>query len=301
MENTGRKRVNLHLGAHKTATTFIQKVLRASKSNLAGHGIKYVPMQNVRKNVTHRMRAHYNRGVSRTVTIAAVRKYFESRFPEECTTLVVSEENFVGNCKQLYTKSDLYPDAADRLQIVADALQGYEVNVYFCVRDYLDFLPSAYCEYLRHNDFVTFETFLGGVDPQKDYWVRVVEGITGVFGSDRTHVWAYEDFRKHTGRIMAELVSSADVRFSYEIEDARLSMSDMSIRVLSKLDEILSPADTRKLVKAVTLAFPKSEGYGGYAPWDDAQQAFWSGKYQHELDLLRQREGLFLDLQQSAS
>jgi len=301
MKNTGRKRVNLHIGAHKTATTFIQKVLRASKGSLSGHGVKYVPMQNVRKNVTHGIRAHKNRGVSRSATVTRIREYVESRFPDDYTTLVISEENLVGNCRELYTKSDLYPDIAVRLQLVAEALQVYEVDVYFCMRGYVDFLPSAYCEFLRHNDFITFETFLGGVDPDKHYWVGVIDRISGVFGSDHTHVWAYEDFRKHSERIMAELVSSADIRFTYDIEDARLSMSDMSIRALTKLDEILSPAETRKLVKAVTLAFPKSEGYAGYSPWSDQQRAFWSGKYQGELDDLKGREGLFINLQKSAS
>ena len=166
MRNTERKKVNLHIGAHKTATTFIQKVLRASKDSLAGHGIKYVPTQNVRKNVTHGLRAHKNRGISRAATVTRIREYVESRFPGDYTTLVISEENLVGNCRELYTKSDLYPDITVRLQLVAEALQAYEVDVYFCVRGYVDFFPSAYCEFLRHNDFTTFETFLGGVDPE---------------------------------------------------------------------------------------------------------------------------------------
>ena len=301
MGDTRRKKVNLHIGAHKTATTFIQKVLRASKDSLTGHGIKYVPTQNVRKNVTHGLRAHKNRGISRAATVTRIREYVESRFPGDYTTLVISEENLVGNCRELYTKSDLYPNIKDRLQLVAEALQAYEVDVYFSVRGYVDFFPSAYCEFLRHNDFTTFETFLGGVDSDKDYWVGVIDSICDVFGADRTHVWAYEDFRKHSKRIMAELVSSADIRLSYDIDDARLSMSDMSIRALTKLDEILSPAETSRLVKAVTLAFPKGDGYAGFSPWNDTQRAFWSGKYQGELDALKQREGLFLDLQKSAS
>ena len=296
MERTSRKKINLHLGAHKTATTFIQKVLRGNKNILSGHGIRYIPMQSVRKNVTRNIRAHVNRGAGRAFTVRRISEFIAEKFPEECETLVLSDENLIGSCREIYLKSDIYPGAMKSLQLISEALQGYEVNVYFCVREYVKFLPSAYCEFLRHNNFITFEEFLGGLDPGREYWPRVINDIVGVFGSSNTHVWRYEDFRYGVDRIMADLVSTDDVTLSYDFADVRLSMSNMSMRALYKLNEVLSPADTRKLVKAVAVAFPKSEGYEEYSPWDNEQKTVWSNKYKNELDMIRHQEGVFMEL-----
>jgi len=296
MDNQPRKTINIHVGAHKTATTYIQKVLLANRDMLARHRIKYIPMQNVRKNLTRKVQAHVNRVVSRSSSVRGIREFIEKRFPEDCDTLVISDENIVGSCKEICRKSDIYPAAVDRLQLLAEALQGYEVNVYFCVRDYVEFLPSAYCEYLRHNDFMSFEQFLAGLDPQAEYWSRVVTDLIGVFGNASAHVWCYEDFRKGVKSVMADLVSSDDVALSYDVEDARPSMSDLSMRALCKLDEVLAPADTRKLVKAVTTVFPKGEGYAGYSPWNDEQRLLWSSKYNNELDAIKQHAGVFMVL-----
>ena len=296
MEINAPRKINIHVGAHKTATTFIQKVLRANRETLSRHGVKYIPMQNVRKNLTRKILAHKYRGASRSSTVHGIREYIDERFTGEYETLVISDENLIGSCREIYRRSDLYPGAAGRLQLLADALQVYDINIFICVRDYVDFFPSAYCEYLRHNDFIRFEKFLGGIDPKGEYWAKLVSDITGVFGNSNTHVWRYEDFRRGVNRVMADLISSDDVTLLYDIDDARPSMSDLSMRALYKLDEALAPAETRKLVKVVTSAFPKNEEYEGYSPWNDRQRLLWATKYKNEVDIIQEHEGVFMDL-----
>lgn len=296
MEINAPRKINIHVGAHKTATTFIQKVLRANRETLSRRGIKYIPMQNVRKNLTRKILAYKHRGVSRSSTVRGIREYIDEKFTAEYTTLVISDENLIGSCREIYRRSDLYPGTADRLRLLADALQDYDVNVFICVRGYVDFFPSAYCEYLRHNDFIRFEKFLKGIDSKGEYWARVVSDIAAVFGLSNTHVWRYEDFRKGVNRVMADLIASDDVALLYDIDDARPSMSQLSMRALYKLDEVLAPAETRKLVKAVTAAFPKDEGYEGYSPWSDRQRSLWATKYKNEVDIIRQHNGVLMDL-----
>jgi len=296
METNVPRKINIHVGAHKTATTYIQKVLRANRETLSRHGIKYIPMQNIRKNLTRKILAYKYRGESRSSTVIGIREYIGEKFTENYRTLVISDENLIGSCREIHIRSDLYPGAADRLQLLAEALHTYDINVFICVREYVDFFPSAYSEYLRHNDFIRFEKFLGGIDPKREYWARVVNNIAGVFGVSKTHVWRYEDFRKGVKRVMADLIASDDVTLLYDIEDARPSMSDLSIRALYKLDETLAPAETRKLVKAVTSAFPKDEGYEGYSPWRDRQRLLWAAKYKNELEIIRQHDGVLMDL-----
>ena len=295
MENNIIKRINLHLGAHKTATTYIQKVLRVNKDRLLSHGIKYIPMQNVRRNITKAIRVYRNRGVGRTKTVTDIRDFINERFPEDCHTLVLSEENLVGNCREIYFKADLYPDAEERLRLLAEALPACEINVFFSVRQYVDFLPSAYCEFLRHNDFITFEEFIGRLDLDGEFWVRAVNAIVSVFGRENVHVWPYGRFRGNSVRIMAELVSSADIRLSTGVKEARPSLSDRSVRALYRLSKELSPAEVRVQVRAMTDAYPKSEENTGFMPWNEGQRLFWEGKYESELVHLR-HDGLVMEL-----
>lgn len=288
------RKVNIHLGAHKTATTYIQKTLLGNADKLSLAGIRYISMKDTRANITGKIGGNLARGPGRASAIRAIRKYASERFLPDDSILVFSDENIPGNCGQIYRKSDLYPDSGRRLGVLAEALRDCEVNVFFCIRDYVDFFPSAYCEYLRHNDFLTFGKFLGGMDLERDYWVRVLDNIVNVFGSEHTHAWCYGDFSRHRQEIMSSIISTEEVKLRYDSPAARPSMSDQSIRVLYKLDEFLAPAETRKMVNAVASSFPKGDEYAGYSPWSDELRARWTEKYSKEIDILQGRGSILM-------
>ena len=44
----GDRRIHLHLGAHKTATTYIQQILATNKNTLLENGVLYLPLTQTR-------------------------------------------------------------------------------------------------------------------------------------------------------------------------------------------------------------------------------------------------------------
>ena len=94
-------RLHLHLGAHKTATTQFQNVLQCNRQ-LYSHEAHYVPMDEFRSRVTHAarfMNPWYQDDVA---------AYLKELACVDASSLIVSEENLIGDAKDLYGTNTLY-------------------------------------------------------------------------------------------------------------------------------------------------------------------------------------------------
>src|SRR5262245_41759765 len=97
--NSGREQnraaIHLHLGAHKTATTYIQAELSHNADVLAVHGTAYVPMRAFRV-----WRRSLLRPGARFLGSQQVK--FDHRLrewdPAQSETCIISDENMIGTC-----------------------------------------------------------------------------------------------------------------------------------------------------------------------------------------------------------
>lgn len=80
----------------------------------------YVPLSEFRKNVTHAARMlypHCNKDVE---------AYFERLRLVEKQNLIISEENLLGDAKDIYGSSRLYPNLERRARRMSDLFSGFD-------------------------------------------------------------------------------------------------------------------------------------------------------------------------------
>jgi hypothetical protein len=147
-------KIILHLGLHKTATTSLQDFLQAHARVLAGNGVRYVPRQRMRTDLTP-LFLNLDRGRRARLTL----------FIEEVErdTLLLSDENIIGSPSEI-AEGALYPYARNRIESFCEENAGKEIIIFLTLRDPSRFLLSMYSEYLRHNEFAPFDKYVGSIN-----------------------------------------------------------------------------------------------------------------------------------------
>jgi hypothetical protein len=244
----------LHLGAHKTATTFIQNTLELNISTLHDHGIEYPTLSFLRDNITPLVGRDND----------SIRIYFHKILNSEYDRVIFSDENFIGVPPSLLRSGRLYPDLINRMRIFAD--QFSELEVYFTIRSYEQFWPSYYVEIIRHQPFMSWQEFLFHFEFESANWFDVVSRLVDLFGAEHIKILDYSNFRSQEDQYFRQLIG-ADLALQKFTRNARESPSNKAIRILHSLQGTLTPADIRKIIWPISNAFPKSHENPGFQPF----------------------------------
>ena len=148
------KRIILHLGLHKTATTSLQDFLTENIPALLRHGVRFIPLQRMRTDVTPLFWA---------IDKGRRNKLVEFIDAVEQDTLLLSDENMIGVPGEL-TQGGVYPYARNRVVSFCEDLKDLQITIFLTLREPQWFITSMYSEYLRHNDFIPFEGFIAALD-----------------------------------------------------------------------------------------------------------------------------------------
>ena len=125
----------LHIGAHRTATTSLQRLARDHVAGLAGQGVTFWGPQVTRPNLLPGVQP--GRGRSAAMTRRAA-----GRLRLKCAqaglggtqVLILSDENMLGTPQGNLTAQALYPAAGERLARISAALRGQVRRVVLSVR-----------------------------------------------------------------------------------------------------------------------------------------------------------------------
>jgi hypothetical protein len=271
--------VHLHVGAHKTATTFLQSTLAANATGLADRGIAYMPLAATRRHLTPHLA-----GSGRLRLDGQLRRFFSAGGFATPRGMVISDENIIGGCGSFITTGRLYAKAGPRLERLRDALPGCEFTLFFSVRAYDSFLASAYCEALRHaGAFAAFDEFRKRLDREYCRWPAVLERLVDALRPKEVVVWRYEDFRANATVIMRKLAFNIGEPLKPSKRKAeRASFSQTAIDVLALVDDRYGPLVSGRLIRPVRRHFPKGADHAPFDPWSDAERGEWRALY--ELD-----------------
>jgi hypothetical protein len=148
------KKIIIHLGLHKTATTSLQEFLQGNAGKLLRRGVRYIPLQRMRTDVTP---LFWSVDKSRRAKLTELLDAIDQE------TVLLSDENLIGTPGEL-TQGGLYTYAGNRVRTFCEDMKDSRITLFLTLREPHLFLTSMYSEYLRHNDFVSFEQFLTGFD-----------------------------------------------------------------------------------------------------------------------------------------
>lgn len=197
------ERAILHLGLHKTGTTSIQNVLADRRDVLGRHGVHYIPLEQMRRELSGLL----------TREDDAVRDQAAQYLSGiEQPVLLLSEENIIGGVSDPLW-GNVYADAEWRIKSLASLLAGAEIDIFIALRSPPAFFPALYSEHLRHGRYVTFNEFVARIGLEEFSFRNVFSWIAR----------ARLPVRWHFVPLESELGGGVDVLFE---EIATLAMND---------------------------------------------------------------------------
>lgn len=285
-------RIHIHLGVHKTATTFIQNWLATHQPFLKDHAIAYVPLEKLRKQFTQDFwKILNNRPSMNSEAIAQLRELlFEEAaacgYDLGTTRLfVLSEENLLGSLSSLHSKGKFYPDLDRRMRLLGRLFEGYELQPFMALRSYSEFYPSAYAEMLRHDQIQTFDAYLEGLDLAGNSWPKIVKGIESVLGP--VQLWTYERFKDNSHRVLTALLQiPIDVDMIDKGSMVRQSLTQQGLDIAMRCRDILSDAEMKRLVNLLADKMIYETPGQKIAIQDHKIIGLLNEKYQHDLERL---------------
>ena len=223
-----RKRlVTLHLGAHKTATTYIQSQLELNVNSLQRQ-VSYIPLKVMREKITE----YVSNEIKFTSQKNKISQFVNSYSLKE--NLVISDENLLGVSK-LLKNGQLYSDVFQRCKRIKSLFcANTQFKVVFSYRDYSKFITSMYIEYLRHNDYCKFDCFSKNINYELLNWKYVHNELSRAFGSENVVMYNFDKFDER-GFISEILGCEIDFKF-YSLTSSGVRRSTPSRGMIDLLD-----------------------------------------------------------------
>ncbi len=280
--------VILHLGAHKTASTRLQRSLLAARADLAEQGCAYIGPDLTRRHYLVRSlgrpaRALWRKHAALRDDLAGLRRAGQR--------IVISDENFLGTTRppELCAGGQLYPNAARNLAALLASLDLRGVRIALALRDPLGLLASAWGhQFLAHKP-VAYAEFAAGVAPLGLRWPELVARLRDVPGVAGVVLWRYEDALALDARL-AQALCGFEVPM---LEGAHLA--GPSARAIAFIQRKLAqePAfPVRKALRQALNRFPKSADWPGPDPFGAQDREQSARQYRNDWAALQTMPGV---------
>lgn len=233
----------LHLGAHKTATTYIQKQLEKNSAYFP-NDITYLPLNIVRTNITTHIRSKKNDDFAIMKVKETLEQYKSSN------KIIISDENMLGNAR-LAQKGILYTDLDKSLNRIQKCFSEVNrIKVVFCIRNYSDFLASLYCEYLRHNTYCTIEKYLDDFNIEQSNWLTIYNELSNKFGNENVFLYDFASFDslEIIDLLTPEEISPIVFPLKKGMGISRPTYSLTFIKLLQKMNELYDEKTTKSIL-----------------------------------------------------
>lgn len=267
-------RMILHIGAHKTATSYMQKKLALNVELLKRRNIHFDPLETVRKEFTPILN---DRATPANEWIRELRGTARSM------NVLLSEENIMGVPGDLVREGQYYVWARSRLSRVRELLEADRPEIFLALRDYSAFTVSMYSEYIRHRAFLKFEEYLEIYEATAFSWVRVIDDIFQAIPDARLSVWDFGHFRTlEKGVFQAMLGFDPDI-LENPVGPVRESFSEVAVRAFEALSGALTHAEMKKLINPIARNLPKGADFPAYDPHKPETKAHMKAQYAEDL------------------
>lgn len=272
----------LHLGVHKTATTYLQAVLEANRDRLGAESIGYVTLAEMRGGITAAARrpGSFELRLKRAVG-PLLERY------KDCRRLILSDENLSGGSRELIDGT-FYSESGARAARLAKALGSDDVEIMIAVRSYDSFVSSAYSEHLRNWPYLTPAEYVAAVDIDRLNWATVIADLCRRFGQERVIAWRFEDLAEIEDELLTVMTGGAAIEWIKPQETVRRSFSRKTVDALAALEPLLSREEIGALVEPISEALSPPEAAPFRAYEEDRAQAL-RARYDRDIEAL-QRE-----------
>lgn len=281
----------LHLGAHRTGTTRIQKILDENSTQMRAHGIECLTPPRPGKRDAPTIRR-----VLADIRKSALRRYWWQRYAarqrarsacarwcrpsNSCRVVLLSEENLLGNIFDVAAPRSIYPEAEHLLMALKKCLPYPVTRVCIGIRSYDTFLVSAYAMLAVYGTpLPPFEEIAPRRAPLLEGWPLLVQRARDAFPAAELRVWKYEeaDLDRQLGLLGAEAAG----KLTYSTGDR--------VNAAPTLEAIQAAAAAR--AKGVAhdpdAVVERFRSGTRFDPLDDETKAILVEQYAHDCDAMR--------------
>lgn len=272
--------VIVHIGAHKTATTYIQNILEANMDLLRKHGIAYVPLSKLRQD---KFIQQLNKNTIKN------KDDFINRYnvnTEGTKRLIISEENISGSSAELYNTGTLYAKLPENIKKIDKIFDGNTVKYLFCGRNYSGYISAMYIEYIRHKPYVSFKEFTGKINFETINWEKIIKSIQNSTKNEAIF-WTYEYFRSDTQKIFEAITGINSINIAASVE-RRESVSSRAMVAINALSEVMDQHELKRIINAIPKILPRATEADRYEPIPKDKIDELEGAYNQHVSKIRQ-------------
>ena len=285
-------RISLHLGAHKTASTYLQAVLKRNGGWLAAQGHASFGPDRLRGDL--RLPALNPRQPASRGGFAPLARALGDQTAAGRAVLL-SEENLIGTTRPglIAQGAQLYPQAELRLARLLGALEVTQAHLFMAVRNPPGFLISAFGQQLMAGKLITFERYCSGVDPLALRWSELVARLLALPQVAQVTLWRHEDHATVLPLVLAEMFgphTAAGVALPDRTSHAGPSARAIEAALAQLAED--PQADPRKTLRRAMKRWPKSSAQLGPMPFDAALLTQARASYDADLAQMRGWRGV---------
>lgn len=289
--------LEIHIGAHKTATTFIQQALRKNVDALEAVGTRFLSPREFR----YMHEDNWNDGEVKEI------HSFKDVDPESSEyaldpkrKLLMSDENLLGRAVPFYHLNTLYPEVHARFSMLKSFLPCVPDTIYLCIRNYVFFYPAIYYQFASQSNFLPIDDELRyRLTTKPRRWPQIVDDLKAVFPTSNIKLWLYEDFEENPIYVFDALTDGTELNFDHNARPRQTAKG-------SAYDAWVEAKDEAGADRKITNRFAQWVNKTGFVPpADDVTFAdrFWRNKdiealaiqYSEDVEELIKR-GLVMDL-----
>ena len=282
--------IAFHIGAHKTATTHLQRSISKVAEGLATSGVRYYGPKNFRLPG----RSIFALFGLKDENPAPLRRSPLAQLEllrKDADHLALSEENFIGvlNSPRRLPVLQRYPHAATRITRLAQALER-PIDVLLGMRHPTTFLNSAYCQQLMGGRVVPFERYAQLNTVESVDWLDLVTRLRAAEGVNRLTVWCYEDYAALFDQICAAFVG--DKAAPQITALPRRIHEGLSAEAVAQTLQRHSQEDPEKLGFAMRKTLPVGTDHPAFDGFDQASHAAGDAAYARQISGIRSMQGV---------
>jgi len=254
-------RLHLHLGAHKTATTHFQNVLELNRPLYSNYA-HYVSLDEFRKNVTTAIK------FLNPVCCNEIDRYLDTLTKGDVQNLIISEENIIGEAKDIYRSRVLYYKLHKRINRLRDFIASFnDVTIWISIRSMDTFIPALYCESLLHFGYRGFGEVFSGKYEQS--WIPVITTLKEMFPAVKINVIPYEEYGSFLPEWLAALTGIDSGWDLLEDHRPRERFNHMALKILKLGHWFIPQRNTPEIVEKSSNFFKKISRGSKFSPFND--------------------------------
>jgi hypothetical protein len=268
------RKIYLHIGAHKCASTTLQINLgRNSETLREKYGLSYISPSNIAlrpvgKHFMGIAAAHAGSHFDYDRSLNDARSDLLRMSSETAEgDLLLSWEGFCGHSsldmyKGIYTHRDLI------CRSLTELLPDFDVRLLLIVRRQDEFVESCYLQQIKEQRALTFEDFTNPIDPNSISWLQLADVLSQAFGRERVTVIPFEMIRFSEGSsffrtCLSSLTSRIYDDYEFDlIDQANPSISSVGVELALKMFPLMPESERRKNAAKYLFTEFSSSKYG---------------------------------------